>query len=151
MKLQCSDRQEIALTVKININMETQAFGITALSDTAVSKQINKVSELKSMINKKLSIKDYSSLLNRFVFVFVAINPDNQFQENNFQKYRRKTKTLEVGVNVDYEKLLHAKDDEVLPLLKQTYLNGIKNQIKHKDFAAEKFYNDVENILMKPS
>lgn len=129
--------------------MNTNNFGFTAKTDRQVLHKILKLNSIEEMLNSRLCIADYSNKIQEIVFVYLAASPEVSIPEKDFKKYRWKHKCLEVGVNLDYERLVQAKESEVLEILAEGYLKGIKKYMQRKDFDNKLFYKDVEKLFIK--
>lgn len=130
--------------------MNLNKFGFTANIEQDLFNKVSQYTELKELLNSKLEITKYTNLLNKILFVFIALNPQNLYKVENFQRFRRKEKIVEIGINLDYNRLLQSDEDETLELLAETYLKGIeKYLIVRKDFDGQRFYNDVKQVFQE--
>jgi hypothetical protein len=105
---------------------------------------------IKNLLNKKLSIKRYTDLETIF-FVYQAFDPNNEYlnYKDNFI-LKRKTKVLELYLNLDYYQLIQSDEEESLELLAETYLKGIDLYLTgRKDFDGKRFYNDVKQLFLE--
>ena len=127
--------------------MNTTNFGFTANADEKVMYKVLKFNVLEKLLNKNLSINNYSKKIQEIIFVYIAARLKVSFPEENFVKYRRKYNALEVGLNLDYQKLLKSNETETLKMLSALYLRGIKEYMNRKDFDNERFYQDVKQLF----
>ena len=129
--------------------MNRKNFGFTAKTDESVLHKILKLNDIEEPLNDNLHIDDYSQNMQKIVFVYIAASPEVSLPERDFKKYRWKNKSLEVGLNLDYQRLLKAEESEVIPILAEGYLKGIKELMHHKDFDNKRFYADVEKLFIE--
>jgi len=129
--------------------MKNTEFGFTADTAQKGFKRVSKFVILRDLLNSNLSVKEYGNIINEIVFVYLAIDEKVSFPIDNFKKYRRKNKVLEIGLNLDYQKLLQSDKSETMQMLSELYLRGIKEYMNVKDFDNEKFYVDVKNLFEK--
>jgi len=61
---------------------------------------------------------------------------------------RRKTKTLELYLILDYERIMQGTDPENLQHIKEVFVKGCETFLKPlKEFKWEEFNNQIQNIL----
>ena len=128
--------------------IQNKSFGFTAKVD---EKNLHKVLQfrlIKELLNKHLNLSDYTKELSEIVFVYLASSPEISIPEKDFKKYRRKHKCLEIGVNIDYQCICKADKENSLKILAETYLKGIKTNMRYKDFDHNKFYKDVKQLFV---
>jgi len=131
--------------------METKnlnKFGFTACVDEKATSKLYPYQKIETALNTKLNLLNYTDNLNEIVFVYIALSPDLQIREEDFSRFRRKNKIVEIGVNLNYFNLLQADEEKTLELLTETYLKGIeKYLIGRKDFDGNKFYADMKQLF----
>jgi len=127
--------------------MDTPSFGFTAKTDEKVLYKVLKFNVIEEVLNSRLSISDYTEKLQKIVFVYLAASPELAIIHDDFMKYRRKSKCIEIGLNLDYELLTQTEDENVLEILASSYLEGIKKFMQIKDFDYKRFYHDVEQLF----
>ena len=129
--------------------MNLNKFGFTANTDQIAFKKVIGFKKIEEVLNKYLTITNYTQNLQKIVFVYIAITPELNFKEEDFKRYRWKNKCLEVGLNLNYKRLLQAKEPEVLQILAEGYLRGIEELMQRKDFDNKRFYKDVEKLFIE--
>ncbi len=106
-------------------------------------------SKIENTLNESLSIKDYSDTINGIFMIYQSLSPEFSKAVPLSERvvFRRKTKVIEIYTVVDYQRVLNASETEMLPLLKEAYLRGVKQFIKRKDFDSERFCEDVKRVF----
>jgi len=123
-------------------------FGFTGNVDENLFSKVTRFTELEDRINENLIFTSYAKELQGIVFVYIALDPDSIYKVNDFTKFRRKNKIVEIGFNLNYAELLLATEDETLEILAEAYLKGIeKYLLPRKDFNGNQFYNDVKQLF----
>jgi len=128
--------------------MNVNKFGFTACIDEKANKKLYLYQNIEKILNNKLDLTNYTQNITEIVFVYIALDPEMLFKENDFTKFRRKSKIVEIGINLNYAELLLATEDETLEILAEAYLKGIeKYLLPRKDFNGNQFYNDVKQLF----
>ncbi len=128
--------------------MNVNKFGFTACIDEKANKKLYLYQNIEKILNNKLDLTNYTQNITEIVFVYIALDPEMLFKENDFTKFRRKSKIVEIGINLNYAELLLATEDETLEILAEAYLQGIeKYLLPRKDFNGNQFYNDVKQLF----
>lgn len=106
---------------------------------------------IKEILNKNISIKNYSKELTTIFVIYQAFEPNNQYRKvEDYTRFRRKSKILELYLTLDYYCFLKANENQASELLAGTYLKGIeKYLIIRKDFDGQRFYNDVKQVFQE--
>ncbi len=100
------------------------------------------------MINNFINLKNYTNSLNELIIIFQAINPKSPRKVTEFKRLRRKTKTLELYLILDYERIMQGSDQENLQHIKEVFLKGCETFLKPlKGFKWNEFNNQIQNIL----
>jgi len=100
------------------------------------------------MINNFINLKNYTNSLNELIIIFQAINPKSPRKVEEFKTLRRKTKTLELYLILDYERIMQGSDQENLQHIKEVFLKGCETFLKPlKGFKWNEFNNQIQNIL----
>jgi len=96
-----------------------------------------------------LNIKDFSNSLNGLYFVFQCFeNIENGRRVIEFKTLRRKTKTLELYLMLDYERIMQGTDPENLQHIKEVFLKGCETFLKPlKEFKYNEFETKIKEIL----
>jgi len=92
-----------------------------------------------------VSISDYSDSLNGLVFIFQCFqNVENGRKVEQFKTLRHKTKTLELYLILDYEKIMNVTDLENLGHIKDVFAKGCETFLKPlKDFKYNEFVEKI--------
>ena len=124
-------------------------FSVSSTADESILAKMQHDTELKNLLNSNLSIKDYSDTVTGIFMIYQSLNTDfaKAFPVEEKTIFRRKTKEIEIYTVIDYKTVVEASDTEMLKILAQTYLRGIKQFIKRKDFDIDCFYKDVEKLF----
>jgi len=120
-----------------------------SIDNDSIMNKIYSYTEIKSLLENHLSENDYSNQINA-IFTIYQIFADLRLRENYIEtlKYRKKNKEYELYLNLNYNQLLQANEEESIGLLAETYLKGIeKYLIGRKDFDGNKFYADVKQLF----
>ncbi len=125
--------------------METIYFS-TAHHEEIESK-LNIYKCLKSVFYN-LDIKQFVNSLNEITIIFQAINPQSPRKVETFKKMRRKTKTLELYLVLDYERVMEGSDEENLAHIKDVFVQGCETFLKPmKGFDWDGFDAEVQKRL----
>ncbi len=126
-------------------------FAFTKTVNIENADKLDSLFEFESVINKHLQITTYSSIIKNIVFVYILLDgnrirlPTKDYISRLFPK----NKTIEVGLNLNYEELLKADNETAKRLMLEKYLWGIENLLsKRKDFDYKRFYDDCAKLLM---
>ena len=132
-------------------NTLTKDFSFTKMYDMNINKDIIYEDEfISTSVNKVINLKKYSESILNYLFIFMAINPATSSFRPDKKIMRRKTKRLDLYINVDYEKFRTATKLEARKIIAELYLTGIKKYLsKQKDFNHELFYTDVKELFEK--
>ena len=129
--------------------MEMKNFEFTSASTEETAKKLRKFHQLDAILNQKLVLSKFTSQISSIFFIYQAFEPNNPYL--NYQdnlKFKRKTKVLELYINLNYAELLPADDEKTLQLLAEAYLKGIeKYLLPRKDFNGNQFYTDVKQLF----
>jgi len=128
--------------------MNLNKFGFTGNIDESIFNKVSRFTELEKMLNEKLIFTKYTKELQEIVFVYIALKSELIYKVEDFTKFRRKNKIVEIGINIEYSELLQTDEQQTLEILAETYLKGIeKYLIGRKDFDGSKFYADVKLLF----
>lgn len=128
-------------------------FAFTSATGGLSNIDINKLDyflEMEDVINKLLLIKNYTSVINDIVFCYLLFDRSkiNMPNRDYISRLLPKTKSLEVGLNLDFTQFHIATELETQQIMIDKFLWGIENLLsKRKDFDYRKFYADCKNIL----
>jgi len=87
--------------------------------------------------------------LNEILFVFNAFQKEDVLHSpKEYKRLRRKTKTLELYLILDYERIMQGTDPENLLHIKEVFLKGCETFLKPlKDFKWKEFEEQLKQIL----
>ncbi len=127
--------------------MKDIEFTAATLSD--VGNKIFIFVPLQETINNNIKLNDYISTINHLVFFFQCFPKDIKSRKvEEFKTLRRKTKTLELYLILDYEGIMQGTDPENLQHIKEVFVKGCETFLKPlKEFKWEEFNNQIQNIL----
>jgi len=122
-------------------------FGFTEHTDIADIKKFDKIFEIEDNLNLRLKLSDYTKNIQEIVFVTIAMS--EKFSPiTNFIKFRTKSKTIELGVNLPYNQFITADKQTEFDLLKNAYIEGIETLLsKRKDIDWKKLSADFKNLF----
>ena len=104
--------------------------------------------EIEKILNENFELSNYTKQVQKIVFVYIALNPDNKYIIKNFIKYRTKAKVYEVGVNLPYQDFLNADKQQAIKLLKDAYIEGFATLVStKKEFDNKKFLEDLKKLF----
>lgn len=104
-------------------------------------------------MNQHLSIKKYSQVVDSVIFMFL-VYPNNDPYAKEVKRYSRRKKWIEIGLKLDYDRLLVATEKETLQMMAQLYLDAIKmyptirGKVRLEEFDYEVFYVDVRTLFV---
>ena len=130
--------------------MITYSFGITATTNPQTTDKLINLQIVKTLLNENLNLLNYTNELSKILIVYFAIAPDYSLRENDYIRLKRKIKTLEIGINLNYSRLLQSSENETIELLAEAYLKGIKLfLLNRKDFDGKHFFSDVKHLFLQ--
>ena len=120
----------------------------TTASDTQSYSKIDIYQSLEDALSNILVSKHYSSDI-RLGVVFQCFPKNNTIHKGkSFKKMRRKTKTLELYLALDYERVMQGTDEENLSHIKDVFLKGCETFLKPmKGFKWNEFYEEVQKQM----
>ena len=127
--------------------MKDIEFTAATLSD--VGNKIFIFVPLQETINNNIKLNDYISTINHLVFFFQCFPKDIKSRKvEEFKTLRRKTKTLELYLILDYERIMQGTDPENLQHIKEVFLKGCETFLKPlKEFKYNEFETKIKEIL----
>jgi len=128
--------------------MNTTEFSFTSVSDEKALKNINNDEVIEKAFNSNMKINNYTNIINEILFVYVAANSKSIPRPDKLS-YLRKSKTLQIVYNLNYETFVIAQQEQATKLMAEAYLQAIeKYLIDRKDFNGKKFYEDVKLLFV---
>ncbi len=120
---------------------------ITGAGDENSSIKIIDTGMLKSQL-EFVNIKQYTNSIDILFIIFQCFSADNPRKVLEYKIQRRKTKTLELYLILDYERIMQGTDEENLNHIKEVFLKGCETFLKPiKDFKWEEFEEQLKQIL----
>jgi len=119
----------------------------TTASTKEVFHKLDVYEELdKLMANIKL--EEFVQSINDIGFVFQCFPLNNPRKVLEYKSIRRKTKTLELYLVLDYERIMQGTDEENLQHFKEVFVKGCEAFLKPiKGFRWEEFEVILKQIL----
>lgn len=98
---------------------------------------------------KPIDFGSYSEKMEKLLIIFQCFPKDLKSRKvEEFQKMRRKTKTLELYLIADYNKILRRSDKENYEYIKEVFLKGCETFLKPiKGFDWEQFHIKLTELL----
>jgi len=95
-----------------------------------------------------IDIKNFSEI-DKLIIIFQAFPKDYPARKVlEYKIQRRKTKTLELYLILDYERIMQGTDPENLQHIKEVFLKGCETFLKPlKDFKYKEFETKIKEIL----
>lgn len=104
--------------------------------------------DLADRLNNTLQLKDYCAGITSLFVVFQCFAPENEHvQPKAYQRFRPKTKVIELYLLLDYHKARQAGSTTMLRLLAESYISGIQQVLQRKDFKKPEFIQAVNTIF----
>jgi len=95
--------------------------------------------EMEKITNQKLQIKNYTDVITQIIVVFIKTRFGTL--TNDTISLLRKTKTLEIGLNLNNDNIDNFTQQQITDLMITKYLNGIQTLLsKRKDFNHKKLF-----------
>lgn len=124
-----------------------QSFWLSYIADAETEKIFRRIHHVLTAVLKNLSIRDYAPDTSNFILI-IASTVFPGWQEKERMVARKKTREIEVYINLDNTSVLSANDAELKKLIARAYLSAISRFLsKRKDFDHLKFYADAERVF----
>lgn len=129
--------------------MKKEDFILTKLTWHEVSGKID-VLPIAKALNGNIRLSDYGIGVNRVYFTFIAVKPSNNLHENEV-KFDKKSKTLELSLNLSYEHILTADKPTILKMMAMLFLVSVDlwERFEIEDFDRKAFKKEVEKLFAK--
>ncbi len=128
-------------------------FVFSSRIDSGSKKNIWFSSVLEDLINKNLSIQNYSEkYIQSLSFIFVVFpDADNGVDWKERKSYTRARKILKLEIKLpDYQRFCDATKQEAMKIMAEQTLRGTEKFLsKVKDFDYHKFYADLKELFEK--
>jgi len=119
----------------------------TAAYHTEIKRKIAIFDSLNILFSS-FSILEFTNSFNEITIVFQSFKPDSHRTAKEYKTMRRKTKTLELYLILDYEHIMQSTDPENLQHIKEVFLKGCETFLKPlKDFKWKEFEEQLKQIL----
>ncbi len=125
-------------------------FLFTTMTWHEITTKLNCFLGLEIVLNKHLSLADYTDKVKRLYLVYVAMLSSNKLHEE-FKSYRWKYKVIEFKLKMGYDRLVAADPTEVRYMLAEILLKAIRliPQVRGmKQFDADALYRDVQQLCI---
>ncbi|MEM8529004.1 MAG: hypothetical protein AAGG68_30515 [Bacteroidota bacterium] len=144
--LRPSEIKELQELEAMGYQLNQDVFGFTAYVDMEVNKKLD--TTIFDGLNEQLDIETYGIGVEKIGFAFIALAP-KFFPENRRIEYFPDDKVVLMKLQLNYEKLIAASNEEAVEMMKQLYLRGVRvlDLFEIEDFDIERLYTDVENYL----
>jgi len=120
---------------------------VTGAGDVNSSTRIINTGMLKSEL-ENIDLTQFTNSLNTLFIIFQCFSLDNPRKVEEFKTMRRKTKTLELYLILDYERIMQGSDQENLLHIKEVFVKGCETFLKPlKDFKWEEFETKINEML----
>ncbi|MEZ4958270.1 MAG: hypothetical protein R2830_00490 [Saprospiraceae bacterium] len=108
------------------------------------------VQPIAKALNGNIRLSDYGIGVNRVYFTFIAVKPSNNLHENEV-KFDKKSKTLELSLNLSYEHILTADKPTILKMMAMLFLVSVDlwERFEIEDFDRKAFKKEVEKLFAK--
>jgi len=113
-----------------------------------IKEKVNIYKELKKLLSS-FDLSPYNNDSFDLFIVFQAFPKDYPARKVlEYKIQRRKTKTLELYLVLDYERIMQGSDEENLNLIKEVFVKGCETFLKPmKGFRWEEFEEQLKQIL----
>ena len=100
-------------------------------------------------LTSNFNILNYSNQINELFFIFQCVPFDFKGHKvKEFKRLRRKTKTLELYLILDYERIMQGTDPENLQHIKEVFLKGCETFLKPlKEFKYNEFETKIKETI----
>lgn len=105
---------------------------------------------IKQVITKNLTLANYTTTVNKIVFIYIATRPNN-IRHTEVKKYHPRKKEIHTYLKLDYEKVKVSSKTTVVQMMAQLFLDSILlyPEMKVKDFDYQRFYQDVQALFQE--
>jgi len=124
-------------------------FEITIATNEFANNKLDIVLNLRNKLNNSIKLSDFTSNIETLFIIFQCFPKDTKSRKvEEFKTMRRKTKTLELYLVLDYERIMQGTDEENLLHIKEVFLKGCETFLKPlKGFDWEGFEGKVKEVL----
>ncbi len=122
---------------------------ITLAQHASLEKKLFIVNKLSNELNEFLKISIYTNSFTTLFIIFQCFPKDIKSRKvEEFKTMRRKTKTLELYLVLDYERIMQGSDEENLQHIKEVFVKGCETFLKPlKEFKWKEFEEQLKQIL----
>lgn len=144
--LKPDELKELMELEAMGYQLNQDSFQFTAYMSEKAQKKL--ATSIFDGLNEQLDIQTYGTGIEEIGFAFIALAPEF-FPENQNVEYFPEDKVALIALQLNYEKLIAASDDEAIDMMKSLYLKGIKvlSIFDIEDFDIEQLYKDIEHYL----
>jgi len=113
-----------------------------------VGKKLNITVDFENEM-QSIDLKEFTNQFETLFIIFQCFPKDTKSRKvEEFKTMRRKTKTLELYLVLDYERIMQSSDPENLLHIKEVFLKGCETFLKPlKGFDWEEFEVKMEELL----
>jgi len=130
------------LNILKQFQIQPKEFMFTKMVNRENADKLDFLFEMEKLINQELKIENYSNKIKELIFVFILHN-NSCLPTNDYISLIRRTKTIEIGLCLNYSTFITAENNKTSELMIYKYLNTIPTLFeKRKDFDHKKFYQD---------
>jgi len=124
-------------------------FEITVATNELANNKLDGILALRNDLNNNIKLVEKTSSFETLFIIFQCFPKDIKSRKvEEFKTLRRKTKTLELYLILDYERIMQGSDPENLQHIKEVFVKGCETFLKPmKGFRWEEFNNQIQTIL----
>ena len=110
--------------------------------------KLDKISDLKKQV-RNIMLNEYTNQFDILFIIFQCFPKDIKSRKvEEFKTLRRKTKTLELYLILDYERIMQGTDPENLQHIKEVFVKGCETFLKPlKEFKYNEFETKIKELL----
>jgi len=124
-------------------------FEITVATNELANNKLDGILALRNDLNNNIKLVEKTSSFETLFIIFQCFPKDIKSRKvEEFKTLRRKTKTLELYLMLDYERIMQGSDQENLQHIKEVFVKGCETFLKPmRGFRWEEFNNQIQTIL----
>jgi len=124
-------------------------FEITVATNELANNKLDGILALRNDLNNNIKLVEKTSSFETLFIIFQCFPKDIKSRKvEEFKTLRRKTKTLELYLMLDYERIMQGSDQENLQHIKEVFVKGCETFLKPmRGFRWEEFESKVREAL----
>jgi len=124
-------------------------FEITVATNELANNKLDGILALRNDLNNNIKLVEKTSSFETLFIIFQCFPKDIKSRKvEEFKTLRRRTKTLELYLVLDYERIMQGSDQENLQHIKEVFVKGCETFLKPiKGFRWEEFESKVREAL----